>query len=222
MLKLCLGLTLPPCPPPGLEDLTKTFYYGASLLRRTFYKNDPSAPQSPTGPRVNLVEQVQAMGVDRFVGLSGRALTVGGVVTSRPATSPLLHLSNLIMSSAKSSTTTSATTPSATTTTTSTTDGAAGPRISGVSTPPKVMSPGERRPTLPSGAPMGIPGHPGSGHLDNRLTQLKPGQRADLGTVGGRTRPTSLGMVPPRGGSGCDLNMGTVGWTSFGRKGGLL
>lgn len=206
---------------PGLEDLTKTFYYGASLLRRTFYKNDPSAPQSPTGPRVNLVEQVQAMGVDRFVGMSGRALTVGGVVTSRPATSPLLHLSNLIMSSAKTTTSTTSTT-AATTTTTSTTNGGAGPRISGVATPPKVMSPGERRPTLPSGAPMGIPGHPGSGHLDNRLTQLKPGQRADLGTVGGRSRPTTLGMVPPRGGSSCDLNVGTVGWTSFGRKGGLL
>lgn len=206
---------------PGLEDLTKTFYYGASLLRRTFYKNDPSAPQSPTGPRVNLVEQVQAIGVDRFVGLSGGALTVGGVVTSRPATSPLLHLSNLIMSSAKGNAA-NTTNTAAVTTTTTTTDGASGPRISGVASPPKVMSPGERRPTLPSGAPMGIPGHPGSGHLDNRLSQLKPGQRADLGTVGGRPRPTTLGTVPPRGGSGCDLNVGTVGWTSFGRKGGLL
>ncbi|XP_063840224.1 trafficking kinesin-binding protein 1-like isoform X2 [Scylla paramamosain] len=207
---------------PGLEDLTKTFYYGASLLRRTFYKNDPSAPQSPTGPRVNLVEQVQAIGVDRFVGLSGGALTVGGVVTSRPATSPLLHLSNLIMSSAKSNIS-STTTAAATTNTTTTDSGNNRPRTSGVSSPPKVMSPGERRPTLPSGAPMGIPGHPGSGHLDNRLSQLKPGQRADLGTVGGRPRPTTLGSVPPRpGASAADLNVGTVGWTSFGRKGGLL
>ena len=206
---------------PGLEDLTKTFYYGASLLRRTFYKNDPSAPQSPTGPRVNLVEQVQAIGVDRFVGLSGGTLTVGGVVTSRPATSPLLHLSNLIMSSAK--TKSANTTTASTTATTTTTDSGNRPRTSGVSSPPKIMSPGERRPTLPSGAPMGIPGHPGSGHLDNRLSQLKPGQRADLGTVGGRPRPTTLGTVPPRGGSGApDLNVGTVGWTSFGRKGGLL
>ncbi|XP_068220882.1 trafficking kinesin-binding protein 1 isoform X2 [Palaemon carinicauda] len=193
---------------PGLEDLTKTFYYGASLLRRTFYKNDPSAPQSPSGPRVNLVEQVQAIGVDRFVG-SGQVLSVGGVVTSRPATSPLLHLSNLIMSSAKDSTST------ATCTTSTTATSSAGMFV------PKVLSPGERRPTLPSGAPMGIPGHPGSGHLDNRLSQLKPGQRADLGTVGGRSRPTSLGTVPPRS-SGMEQNVGTVCWTSFGRKGGLL
>ncbi|XP_066977532.1 trafficking kinesin-binding protein 1 isoform X3 [Macrobrachium rosenbergii] len=193
---------------PGLEDLTKTFYYGASLLRRTFYKDDPSAPQSPSGPRVNLVEQVQAIGVDRFVG-SGQVLTVGGVVTSRPATSPLLHLSNLIMSSAKDTTSTTTCTTSTTATT------SAGMFV------PKVLSPGERRPTLPSGAPMGIPGHPGSGHLDNRLSQLKPGQRADLGTVGGRSRPTSLGTAPPRG-SGAEQNVGTVCWTSFGRKGGLL
>ncbi|KAK7079649.1 hypothetical protein SK128_006051, partial [Halocaridina rubra] len=192
-----------------LEDLTKTFHYGASLLRRTFYKDDPSAPQSPIGPRVNLVEQVQALGVDRFVG-SGQVLTVGGVVTSRPATSPLLHLSNLIMSSAK---TTSSSTSAITDTTTISSGG--GMFV------PKVLSPGERRPTLPSGAPMGIPGHPGSGHLDNRLSQLKPGQRADLGTVGGRTRPTSLGTVPPRQ-IGAEQNVGTVGWTSFGRKGGLL
>lgn len=192
---------------PGLDDLTKTFHYGASLLRRTFYKNDPSAPASPSGPRVNLVEQVQAIGVDRFVG-SGQVLTVGGVVTSRPATSPLLHLSNLIMSSAKST--------SMTCTTQTTVTSSAGMFV------PKVLSPGERRPTLPSGAPMGIPGHPGSGHLDNRLTQLKPGQRADLGTVGGRSRPTSLGTVPPRGSCGVEQNVGTVGWTSFGRKGGLL
>ncbi|XP_071546517.1 trafficking kinesin-binding protein 1 isoform X5 [Panulirus ornatus] len=199
---------------PGLEDLTKTFHYGASLLRRTFYKDDPSAPQSPVGPRVNLVKQVQAIGVDRFVGSSGRALTVGGVVMSRPATSPLLHLSNLIMSSAKNCST-SSTTSSSTTTTTSSASSTAG-----IMSAPKVLSPGERRPTLPSGAPMGIPGHPGSGHLDNRLSQLKPGQRADLGTVGSRPRPTSLHSVPLRG-SG-EQNVGTVGWTSFGRKGGLL
>ncbi|XP_042880575.1 trafficking kinesin-binding protein milt-like isoform X4 [Penaeus japonicus] len=200
---------------PGLDDLTKTFYYGASLLRRTFYKGDPSAPQSPTGPRINLVEQVQAIGVDHFVGTSGRALAVGGVVTSRPATSPLLHLSNLIMSTAKNTTTsmTSSTSCSSYTTTVSST--------SGIMSTPKILSPGERRPSFPSGAPMGIPGHPGSGHLDNRLNQLKPGQRADLGTVGGRARPASLGTVPTRGNGG-EQNVGTVGWMSFGRKGGLL
>ncbi|XP_063593517.1 trafficking kinesin-binding protein milt-like isoform X1 [Penaeus indicus] len=200
---------------PGLDDLTKTFYYGASLLRRTFYKADPSAPQSPTGPRINLVEQVQAIGVDHFVGTSGRALAVGGVVTSRPATSPLLHLSNLIMSTAKNastSTTCSASGSSSTTTVAST---------SGIMSTPKILSPGERRPSFPSGAPMGIPGHPGSGHLDNRLNQLKPGQRADLGTVGGRARPAFLGTVPTRGNGG-EQNVGTVGWMSFGRKGGLL
>ncbi|KAK3856466.1 hypothetical protein Pcinc_037216 [Petrolisthes cinctipes] len=211
---------------PGLEDLTKTFYYGASLLRRTFYKSDPSAPQSPTGPQVNLVEQVQAIGVDRFVGLSGSALTVGGVVTSRPATSPLLHLSNLIMSSAKSTsnTVTDSKKPGSTSCTSfaSTTLTSSGKSASGmIMSAPKLPSPGERRPTLPSGAPMGIPGHPGAGHLDTRLSQLKPGQRADLGTVGGRPRPTSLGTVPPRG-SLAEPNVGTVGWTSFGRKGGLL
>lgn len=200
---------------PGLDDLTKTFYYGASLLRRTFYKGDPSAPQSPTGPRINLVEQVQAIGVDHFVGTSGRALAVGGVVTSRPATSPLLHLSNLIMSTAKnaSNSTTCSTSGSSSTTTVAST--------SGIMSTPKILSPGERRPSFPSGAPMGIPGHPGSGHLDNRLSQLKPGQRADLGTVGGRARPASLGTVPTRGNGG-EQNVGTVGWMSFGRKGGLL
>ncbi|XP_042205710.1 trafficking kinesin-binding protein 1-like isoform X2 [Homarus americanus] len=201
---------------PGLEDLTKTFHYGASLLRRTFYKDDPSAPQSPAGPRVNLVEQVQAIGVDRFVGSSDRALTVGGIVMSRPATSPLLHLSNLIMSSAKTSTISSTTSSTTTTTTYSSADAGA------IMSTPKIPSPGERRPTLPSGALMGIPGHPGSGHLDNRLSQLKPGQRADLGTVSGRPRPTSLGSAPPPRGSGVEQNVGTVGWTSFGRKGGLL
>ncbi|XP_069943683.1 trafficking kinesin-binding protein 1-like isoform X9 [Cherax quadricarinatus] len=199
---------------PGLDDLTKTFHYGASLLRRTFYKDDPSAPQSPAGPRVNLVEQVQAIGVNRFVGSSDRALTVGGIVMSRPATSPLLHLSNLIMNSAKSSNTNSTTFSTTTTSTFSASENA------GIMSAPKILSPGERRPTLPSGAPMGIPGHPGSGHLDNRLSQLKPGQRADLGTVGGRLRPSSLGSVPPRGNG--EQNVGTVGWTSFGRKGGLL
>nr|XP_045615262.1 trafficking kinesin-binding protein 1-like isoform X5 [Procambarus clarkii] len=200
---------------PGLEDLTKTFHYGASLLRRTFYKDDPSAPQSPAGPRVNLVEQVQAIGVNRFVGPSDRALTVGGIVMSRPATSPLLHLSNLIMSNAKNSNTNSTISTTTTTSTYSSSDNGA------IMSAPKILSPGERRPTLPSGAPLGIPGHPGSGHLNNRLSQLKPGQRADLGTVGGRLRPSSLGSVPPRGNGG-EQNVGTVGWTSFGRKGGLL
>lgn len=184
--------------------MTKGIHAGAKFLRRTFYRgSDPSCPPAPAeGPRVNLVERVQAFGVERLV-VGRLPRSVGGVVTSRPeATPPLLHLSNLIRSGAKTETT----------------------GAQGVSPTPRVASPGERRPQAPPGAPMGIPGHPGAGHLDSRLTQLKPGQRADLGTVGGvgtRPRPSTLGSVPAAP-SKKDEKMGTVGWTSLGRKGGLL
>ena len=212
----------------GFDDLTKTFCYGASLIRRTFYGKErlssngsesPGTPGSNGAPpqRINLVERVQALGVDRLVGPSGGPMmAVGGVVTPRPvSTSPLLQLSSLIMSSAR--------TDSEVTTTTTTIASATASAISegGIMSTPKIMSPGTRKPRPPAGAPMGVPGTPGSGHLDNRLNQLKPGQRSDLGTVCSRARPTSLGTVPGRG-KPSDTKMGTVGWTSLGRKGGLM
>ncbi|MCL4140759.1 UNVERIFIED_CONTAM: hypothetical protein GTU68_049943, partial [Idotea baltica] len=157
---------------PGLDDLTKHFHAGASFLKRTIYgRTDPSNPSSPPGdPKINLVERVQALGVERLVCHSGYPQSVGGVVTSRvQATPPLLHLSNLIRSSAKP-TPSDAQSPGISSITSS--------RGSIMSTP-KITSPGERRPQIPPGAPLGIPGHPGAGHLGSRLTQLKPGQRAD-------------------------------------------
>ena len=180
------------------------------------------------------------MGVDRFVGSSapGGVMTIGGVVTTRPvAASPLLQLSNLIISSAKTPITTSTihnentkeavSKDSSITSTTSTcnTTNTASVSDGSIMSTPKIMSPGTRKPRPPTGlAGIGVPGVPGSGHLDNRLNQLKPGQRADLGTVGAignRPRPTSLGTVPGRGRQN-DQKIGTVGWTSLGRKGGLM
>ncbi|XP_076033797.1 trafficking kinesin-binding protein milt isoform X4 [Oratosquilla oratoria] len=206
---------------PGFDELHKTFSYGAKMLRRTIYGEESKPPSPTVAPRINLVERVQEIGVDRFVGHTGHgALTVGGVVTSRPATSPLLHLSSLIMSSAKTTSTTMSGSSSLTSTSTT-----ASNKFSSIMSTPKIPSPGERRPAVPQGAPLGIPGHPGSGHLDSRLSQLKPGQRADLGTVGSsgrRPRPTTLGSVPGKAPPSQDQNLGTVGWMSLGRKGGLL
>lgn len=204
---------------PGFDDLTRSLHAGASFLKRTLYGRGPIAPSSPPhrGHRVNIVERVQALGVDRFVRQGGAPLSVGGVVTTRAQPpSPLLHLSNLIRSGKEQRDLPSGANAVST--------GDATPSVApgGIMSTPRITSPGERRPKLPLGAPMGIPGQPGSGQLDSRLTQLKPGQRSDLGTVGGfvgsRPRPSGLGSVPGRG----DTKMGTVGWTSMGRKGGLL
>lgn len=201
-----------------MDDFTKSLHAGASFLKRTFYGSSDPALRSTEGggSQVKIVEKVESMGgVNRFVSVGGMTQTVGGVVTSRaPMPSPLLQLSNLIR--AQATPVTSSDSPQGSSTSQVIASG-------GIMAAPRITSPGERRPHPPIGAPMGIPGHPGSGHLDHRLTQLKPGQRLDLGTVGGsRPRPKTLGTIPPKGGLNSDDKMGTVNWTSMGRKGGLL
>ncbi|KAB7497307.1 Trafficking kinesin-binding protein 1 [Armadillidium nasatum] len=196
---------------PGIEDLTRHIHAGASFLRRTFYGKDYSNPPSPPGcPEFNIVERVQELGVQKLVGTSRYSQSVGGVVTLRShCTPPLLHLSNLIRSGSKTIS------GNAHTVTISSS-------YSNSPQPTTIVSSDERKPELPQGTVIGIPGHPGAGHLDSRLTQLKPGQRRDLGTVGSvgnRPRPSTLGTIPP---GKRDEKMGTVGWTSLGRKGGLL
>lgn len=153
---------------------------------------------------------MQELGVQKLVGTTRYSQSVGGVVTLRShCTPPLLHLSNLIRSGSKTIS------GNAHTVTISSS-------YSNSPQPTTIVSSDERKPELPQGAVIGIPGHPGAGHLDSRLTQLKPGQRRDLGTVGSvgnRPRPSTLGTIPP---GKRDEKMGTVGWTSLGRKGGLL